>query len=146
MSLLNWLKNATSGNTTEPLEFGAGEENFRGLNMKDALDAHTAWTQRLEKKLSGENKDDIEVATVAVDHKCTLGHWIHNEAKQSFGAITEYDELKRVHADFHLKVGEVLNNVTNGNETEAKSGMREIRGKSGEVQLSLIRLYSVAKA
>ncbi len=150
MSILSWLKTVTHGGNTadlinQPLTFGAGEEEFQGLNMKDALDAHTQWTHRLEAILNGTSNETLEVGTVAADCHCALGHWIHGHAKQNFSNLSEYDELKRKHAEFHLTAGEVLNNVQNGEGHKASEGLRKIRGKSGEVQIALIRLYSVAR-
>jgi hypothetical protein len=148
MSILSWLKTVTSGSEqsefidTGSMKFAAGEEQFLGLDMKDALDAHTAWTKRLEGKISGENREELDVATVASDCNCTLGKWLHGPAKKEFGDSGDYNDLVRVHADFHLKAGEILNNVINGDEETANKNLKEIRYQSGNVQLSLVRLYS----
>ena len=149
MSILSWLKSVTSGNASadlihNPIQFAAGEEEFQGLNMKDALDAHTQWTQRLEAILNGSSQESLEVGTVAGDNNCTLGHWIHGHARQHFNHLTEYHELKRIHAEFHIVAADVLNNFQNGSKAIASDRLRTIRGKSGEVQIALIRLYSIA--
>lgn len=146
MSILTWFKKTTEGDTAAPLEFAEGEEEFQGLNIKDALDAHNRWTGRLQSMLNGRSNEQIEVSEVAVDHKCALGKWIHNHGRDHFGALDEYKELKRIHAEFHLTAGEVLNNVKNGNDEKAEYGLKAIRHKSGEVQLALIRLYSSVQA
>jgi hypothetical protein len=150
MSILSWLKQVGSGSGADVINSGAmtfakGEEEFHGLNMKDALEAHTAWTRRLEGKISGENQEQLNVATVASDCECKLGKWIHGTAKQQFGTTPDFEELRRVHAEFHLKAGEILNNVLNGDQTRAASNLKEIRYQSGSVQLSLVRLYSHAQ-
>jgi hypothetical protein len=150
MSILSWLKQVGSGTSADMINSGAmtfaqGEEEFHGLNMKDALEAHTAWTRRLEGKISGENQEQLNVAVVASDCECKLGKWIHGTAKQQFGATPDFEELRRVHADFHLKAGEILNNVLNGDQAKAASNLKEIRYQSGSVQLSLVRLYSHAQ-
>lgn len=148
MSILSWLKQVGSGASSADLinagamTFAKGEEQFHGLDMKGALDAHTAWTRRLEGKISGENTEQLNVATVASDCECNLGKWIHGTAKQQFGGSADYDELRRVHADFHLKAGEILNNVIHGDKAKALGNLKEIRYQSGNVQLSLVRLYS----
>lgn len=148
MSILSWLKQVSSSATsaglidTESMTFAKGEEQFHGLDMKGALEAHTAWTRRLEEKICGVNNEQLNVATVASDCECKLGKWIHGTAKQQFGGLADYEELRRVHADFHLKAGEILNNVLNGEQDRASSNLKEIRYQSGNVQLSLVRLYS----
>jgi len=147
MSILSWLKRATIGNATaefmeQPLEFAAGEEEFRGLNMRSALDAHVQWTHRLEAIINGTSSERLEVGQVASDCNCVLGKWIHGYAKQHFSELEDYRELKRVHADFHLTAGQVLNDLQHGQNTEAKDRLKQVRFKSGNVQLSLVRLYS----
>lgn len=152
MGILNWLKHVTEAEgmkpefiSNQPLQFGKGEEMFQGLNMKEALDAHMAWTKRIEKLLSDEEAGGYPIAKVSADHNCVLGGWIHNEAKHKFGEMQEYDELRKVHADFHLHVGGILNDVVNGNHANAEKGVKEIRHHSGLVQLALIRLYAAAQ-
>ena len=150
MSILSWFKHVTEDQGSaelmeQPLTFGKGEEQFRGLNMKDALDAHMAWTRRLEGKLNGSNQEALEVAKVASDCECALGKWIHGQAKSEFSGSNDYDLLKRIHADFHLKAGEILNNVINGERDNAEKNLKEIRFQSGNVQLALVRLYSTTQ-
>lgn len=150
MSILTWLKEVTSGGKAEFIEpdgmtFAEGEEQFHGLNMKDALDAHMDWTHRLEAKLNGSDREHLDVATVASDCNCDLGKWIHGSAKQQFGDVAEYQQLREVHADFHLKAGEILNNVVNAQRELARTNLKELRFQSGNVQLALVRLYSHAQ-
>lgn len=150
MSILSWFKSVTSGGEaglleSEPLSFSAGEETFRGLNMKEALDAHTQWFHRLEAKINGTSNEQLDIHTVACDDQCKLGTWIHGEAKSQFGTLSSFDELRRVHADFHLTAGEVLNNVVNGDDVAARNELKKVRLKSGSVQLALVRLYSEAQ-
>ncbi|MEW6646306.1 MAG: CZB domain-containing protein [Pseudomonadota bacterium] len=153
MSILSWLRSVTQGSddvadtiALQPMQFAAGEEEFRGLNMKQALDAHIAWTRRVENHLKGSDDSRYEVAEVAADHLCTLGKWIHGPAQREFGPTAEYAELRRVHADFHIAVGAVLNDVDNGTVTDAEQSLKKVRHKSGEVQLALIRLYAAARS
>lgn len=150
MSILSWLKAVTEGGSSPELiqssrvQFAQGEESFHGLDMKHALDAHTNWLHRIELKLNGLSNEHLDLAKVAGDHDCTLGHWIHGEAKQRFGDLPEYQELRNIHASFHLMVGQTLNDIENGDGARAREALKPIRHKSGEVQLALIRLYSKA--
>lgn len=147
MSIVDWFKQVTTGDPradlmSQPLSFGENEEQFHGLNMREAMDAHMAWTRRLENKLTGKSNEPLTVATVASDCECTLGKWLHGPAKQAFGASPEYEELRKEHADFHLCAGEILNNVINEEQSSAVNKLKKLRHKSGVVQLSLVRLYS----
>lgn len=151
MSILTWLKEVTLGDhqagfiDTDSMTFAKEEEQFLGLDMKAALDAHIAWEKRLEDKISGTSQEMLDVATVASDCECTLGRWLHGSARMKFGESREYLELREVHADFHLNAGEILNNVMNGDREAAVRNLRELRFQSGNVQLSLVRFYSHAQ-
>ena len=146
MSILSWLKSVTSGDTsTEQLTFAEGENDFKGLDMKAALDAHEKWYHRLEEMLNGTSDEKPEVATVACDDKCVLGQWIYAQGANHFGEHKEYNDLRDIHAEFHLTAADVLKNVLKGENVEARSGLKKVRHKSGGVQLALVRLYSNAK-
>lgn len=147
MSILAWLKDVAAGQRLDLMEagtltFAEGEEQFHGLNMKDALDAHMEWTRRLEAKLNGDNQESLDVATVASDCECKLGKWIHGAAKQQFGEVPDFHHLRNTHAEFHLNAGEILNDVLHGNREEALANLKQLRYQSGNVQLALVRLYS----
>lgn len=149
MGILSWLKSVTQGGdeisdviTLRPVEFAAGEEEFSGLNMKEALDAHIAWTRRLEDQLKGRDAAHYPADAAAADHLCTLGKWIHGAARREFGALPEYGELLRVHAEFHAVVGAVLSEVQHREQVDAEQALKAVRQKSGDVQLALIRLYA----
>lgn len=152
MSILSWLKSvATDTDSSEnfsskQMNFAADEEEFHGLNMKSALDAHEKWYHRIEDKLTGKSDEKLEVATVACDDQCTLGKWIYNQGQRNFSALSEFKELKNIHADFHLTAGNALNDVLNGENEQARAGLKKVRHKSGSVQLALVRLYSRSRA
>jgi hypothetical protein len=83
MGIMDWLKRVTAGGEEHFLAedaapvFAEGEENFHGLNMKDAIDAHIRWKTRLQRQLEGEADEQLEVAVVAADNHCVLGKWMH---------------------------------------------------------------------
>lgn len=150
MSILSWLRAVTEGGSSpelierSQLEFAQGEESFHGLDVKQALDAHHEWLHRIELRLQGVSNEELDFLTVAGDQECKLGQWIYGEAKKRFGNLPEYDELREVHANFHLQVGKALNDIENGEDARVKENLKPIRHKSGEVKLALIRLYSKA--
>jgi hypothetical protein len=148
MSILSWLKTVSTGGASgelafeQPMVFAAGEEEFRGLNMREALDAHIGWTHRLEAILKGRSEEHLNPAVIGSDHHCTLGEWIHGEAKRRFGDLPEYVELESVHAAFHQKVAQIVRAVDSGANANTQGSIKEIRRMSGDVQLALVRLYA----
>lgn len=146
MGLISWLlradRNDQKGAAAPPVEFETGEDEFHGLNMKAALDAHANWKKRLEQTLAGSSGETLEVAKVASDNQCTLGQWLHGEGKQRFAKFSEYHSLIRSHAEFHLTAGEILCDAHDGNKESAQDKLRHaFRQKSDRVQLDLVRLY-----
>ena len=160
MGILDWLKHVTSEpqggakhpsvppstGTRKELEFDDGEQHFHGLDMKGALEAHRAWRVRLEAQIRGDATESLEVANVAADHNCALGKWLHGEGKNRFTNVTEYEELVRDHANFHLAAGEILMTSHQGKRESASRMLKsDFRHHSDRVQLSLVRLFAHAR-
>lgn len=150
MSILTWLRKVTNGGATaelleQPMQFAEEEARFHNLNMKEALDAHAAWTTRLEDVLSGKTEEHLEPAKVASDCECTLGKWIHGPAKSVMGDSADYVDLKNIHAEFHLNAAEVLKDFLHGQTYTADLNLSKLRMQSNMIQLSLVRLFSTHK-
>lgn len=147
MGLLSWLMHAdkqeAEGGAHAPVEFDHHEEEFHGLNMKLAIEAHLKWKERLEKALAGEASEALQVGHVAADDRCVLGQWLHGDAKRLYAQVPEYQELVRSHADFHLLAGDILCDAHDGRHDVAREKLRhDFRQKSDRVQLHLVRLYA----
>ena len=150
MSVLNWLRQVTGVGATanlleQPIQFAEEEARFYGLDMKGALDAHLAWSKRLEDVLSGKSDEQLEPSSVASDCECTLGKWIHGPARTKMGNTVDYEELLKVHADFHLSAAEVLKDFLHGQTYSAELNMRKLRVQSNMIQLALVRMFSENK-
>lgn len=151
MSIINWLRQVTGGGATaslleQPIQFAVDEARHHGLDMKGALDAHLAWNKRLEDVLSGKSEEQLEPDIVASDCKCALGKWLHGSAKTKMGSSADYEELLRVHADFHLNAAEVLRDFLHGQTYSAELNMHKLRMQSNMIQLALVRLFSESKS
>ncbi len=147
MGLMSWLmhadRHAAEGAIGVPIEFERHEEEFHGLNMRLAIDAHLKWKEHLEAALSQSSGEKLEVGLVAADDRCILGQWLHGDAKGKFASYAEYDELVRCHADFHLMAGDILCDAHDGRLESAQEKLRHsFRQKSDRVQLALVRLYA----
>ncbi|MDO8787936.1 MAG: CZB domain-containing protein [Sulfuritalea sp.] len=143
MSILSWLRNTLAGELPAKVEFADHDQHFHGLDMKSALDAHAAWKTRLEAQIRGDAGESLSVSTVAVDNNCSLGHWIHGEGQSRFGELSEYAQLRKVHAEFHLCAGGILSDVHDGNAVAATGALtKSFRHHSDAVQLALVRLYA----
>ena len=81
-------------------------------------------------------------AGIRTDSECKLGQWIHGDDARQFSDKAALNELRQVHADFHLKAGEFLMSIFNGEQDGAKNNLKKLRYQSGTVQLALVRFCS----
>lgn len=146
VSLLNWLGKKLAGDDSAELSFAKGEEEFAGLNLKDVLNAHLAWNERLKAYLNNESNEDLDVHQIAPDNLCVLGKWIYGPGIKQFGKLQEFTDLQQTHKKFHLTAGEV---VANFNDDKTDDAIRMLKGDfrslSSQIQLKLVRLYATAR-
>ncbi|WP_052179122.1 methyl-accepting chemotaxis protein [Methylophilus sp. Q8] len=89
------------------------------FSLDDANKAHAQWKTRLIDYMNGRQKEPINHADAASDHKCDLGKWIYGKGKQH-SHRKEYRDLKDAHAHFHQSVGDIVASVAAKNMDKAK--------------------------
>ncbi len=144
--LRSWLKRRLKGITNEKLVIGSDEETLSGLNLKEVLDAHEAWKDKLEKELSGVSDEPIDADIIASDCQCILGKWLYGKGKKDYSKLPEYKPALNAHADFHKAAAEVVIQHQANNTEQAKQLLRtSFRTASNDNQLELVRLFTAAK-
>ncbi len=144
--LKKWLNNWLHGDATEELVISSKEGMLSGLNLKEVLDAHSAWKVKLEHELVGNSKRAIDVTVVASDRRCVLGKWLHGEGKKQYSKLPEYKKALDAHAHFHLCAAEVVIEHQSGNTDNAKELLTtKFRTASNNNQLELVKLFTVAQ-
>ena len=145
MGLLKWLEKKLAGDSSAKLTFDKGQEEFAGLNLKQVLDAHLAWNDRLTKYLDGTSEENLDVHQIAPDNLCILGKWIYGPGEKQFNQLTEFSDLRDTHKEFHLTAGQVLIEHNDGNRQVANQLLAgKFRALSSKIQLNLVRLYASA--
>ena len=88
-----------------------------------ALGAHGQWKARLAAAIDSGTVD-AKVEDVRKDNVCPFGQWLYGStitaAEKSGG---HYEEVRKLHADFHLAAAEVLTLVGQGKKDDAKKMM-----------------------
>ncbi len=144
--LRSWLKRRLKGITNEKLVIDPDEETLSGLNLKEVLDAHEAWKDKLEKELSGVSDEPIDADIIASDCQCILGKWLHGKGKKDYSKLPEYKPALNAHANFHKAAAEVVIQHQANNTKQAKQLLRtSFRTASNDNQLELVRLFTAAK-
>ena len=145
MGLLNWLEKKLAGDNSVKLTFDKGQEEFAGLNLKQVLDAHLAWNDRLTKYLDGTSEENLDVQQIAPDNLCILGKWIYGPGGKQFKEMQEFRDLRDTHKEFHQTAGQVLVEHKGGNRQAANQLLAgKFRSLSSKIQLNLVRLYASA--
>lgn len=145
MGLFDWLRRREAGEEFPTLTFGEHEQTLEGLDMKSAIDAHMKWRERLTNHLTGVAPEPLHVGLVACDNECVLGKWIYGIGRKKFSHLSELEELRAVHANFHLCAGDILLNHEIGDTAAAEELLNTTFKKlSGQVQLTLVRLHTKA--
>lgn len=144
--LRSWLKRRLKGITNEKLVIDPDEGTLSGLNLKEVLDAHEAWKDKLEKELSGVSDKPIDADIIASDCQCILGKWLYGKGKKDYSKLPEYKPALNAHADFHKAAAEVVIQHQANNTEQAKQLLRtSFRTASNDNQLELVRLFTAAK-
>lgn len=141
----DWLRRCEAGDEKPTILPNENEGTLEGLDLKKAIDAHLEWRKRLTDYLKGISTESLRVSVVACDDHCLLGKWIHSIGKQQFPHLKGLEELRAVHADFHLCEGDILLKHDTGETAAAEQLLNTTFKKlSNQIQISLVRLHSKA--
>jgi hypothetical protein len=75
------------------------------MDLNTAIQTHGEWKLKLRGAI--QKKEQLDPATIAADHKCTLGQWLHGPAKSQYGALKSYQDCVTRHAAFHSEASKV---------------------------------------
>lgn len=92
-------------------------------DFKGWILAHRRWRQRLEDYVEGRSGEELVVAEVARDDRCTLGRWI-GENRAALSSDPEFLGLIERHAEFHREAAAVLAAAQNGDRDAARRMLR----------------------
>ena len=146
MAFSNWFGSNDASDISVESKVVPDNESLSGLNLKQVLDAHHLWKDRLQKVLNDTSDEDLDVDIVSQDCHCVLGKWIYSEGKNLYSHLPEYELAREAHAEFHVSAGEVLTQHKIGNEEKAQELLKtKFRSASNINQMELTRLFTAAK-
>ncbi len=85
------------------------------MNFDEAIQAHSAWKQKLALYLAKPDKS-IDSVKLAQDHHCELGKWIHSQ-NAAVQRTPVFQDLKEEHANFHQAASEIVKRADAGQKT-----------------------------
>ncbi len=144
MKLLEWWHHEQSRPADAPPVTGViAQQPIRGLNISEAVTAHSAWKERLFHYVSGTSTEKLDETRICRDDACALGKWIYGDAHVFLSEVPDYHRLKAAHAAFHIAAGDIVRAVNSDARPKAEKLLMEgpFSEHSREVQLMLAKLY-----
>jgi len=97
--------------------------NTFGEQVQAAIGAHGMWKARLRQAID-TGSSDFKVDVVRQDNQCAFGKWLYGEGKGGFPSMADYEQARRLHAEFHGEAAKVLAHAVSGRPKEAHDAMQ----------------------
>jgi len=104
--------------------------------VQAAIGAHGMWKARLRQAVDS-GSSEFKVDVVRLDDRCDFGRWLYGEARQVHGSDSQFELVRKLHAEFHVEAAKVLGHAMAGNKGQAEASMG-IGGQFSRVSSSLI--------
>ena len=88
------------------------------MDMDRAIPAHAEWKTKLRGAIA--KKEQLDARSIAGDHACELGKWLHGEGKSLHGRLPSFGDCVEKHAAFHREAGKVAVAINAGKFTDAE--------------------------
>lgn len=144
MRLLEWwYREQSKPSEVAPITGAISQAPIRGLNISDAVSAHSAWKERLFHYVNASSTEKLDENVICRDDACVLGKWIYGDAHAFLAEVPDYHRLKSAHAAFHIAAGDIVRAVNTNARPKAEKLLIEgpFSAHSREVQIMLARLY-----
>jgi Chemoreceptor zinc-binding domain len=115
-------------------------------SLKQILDTHHVLKEKLQKMMEGSNSEPLDAAVISQDNLCAIGKWLYGEGKATYGHLSEYEDVRKAHAELHARAGEVLIEHQLGDADFAEVLFKtKFRRASSNNQLAFTHLFKAAK-
>ncbi|MBL8401654.1 CZB domain-containing protein [Accumulibacter sp.] len=91
----------------------------RVADIDKAIGAHTRWMSQLRETVL-EAHPGIELETIRAADQCEFGKWLEGTSWSAEDRISDdYQEVRRLHAEFHELAAQVVELAASGKKNEA---------------------------
>ncbi len=91
----------------------------RVADIEKAIGAHTRWMSQL-REIVLEPNPGIELGDIRAADQCEFGKWLEGPSwSEEDRASNDYQEVRRLHAEFHELAAEVVELAASGKKNEA---------------------------
>jgi hypothetical protein len=96
-----------------------GKAVDRVADIEKAIGAHTRWMSQL-REIVLEPNPGIELGDIRAADQCEFGKWLEGPSwSEEDRASNDYQEVRRLHAEFHELAAEVVELAASGKKNEA---------------------------
>lgn len=104
------------------------------MDPKEAAHAHMTWVADLWDRI--QNGDPLDPVETGSDERCEMGRWLKEQAEVCSG-LPEFEDLKRLHAEYHACAREAVVQAREGRKDEALRTL-EMGGACTEISTTLV--------
>ncbi len=116
----------------------AGTEKLNIPDIQAAIDSHVRWKNMIEAMIIGQgNLETLQPLSEINTHLCPLGQWM--DTVDIGGNV--FNELKRIHNDFHLLAGEIIAYHETGQDYAKSEKLVEFQQASDQIIYLLKSLH-----
>lgn len=111
------------------------------MDFDSAIAAHMQWKVKLRGAIAQQSQ--LDAASIAKDNVCSVGQWLHGEAKTKYGHLPSHAACLSAHAAFHREAGKIANLINQKHYGQAEDGLANgspYMDASSEVAVTVTRL------
>jgi hypothetical protein len=95
-----------------------------------AVAAHGQWITRLRRAIE-DHASEITPQAARVDNQCAFGKWLYGSFPAGLRDTPAFEEIRRAHAEFHVKAAAILELAVAGKRADAE----RLMAPSGEFMM-----------
>ncbi len=88
------------------------------MDWMKIINAHVMWKKRLNDYAKGDHTEHLDAEVICQDNQCEFGRWLYSTEGKTFQHDASYQQVRELHAQFHLKAAEIVHLIDN-NQIEA---------------------------
>ncbi len=87
--------------------------------IEAAISAHMQWLARIRTAIA-QRTSEFTPGVVRLDNQCTFGRWLYKGIPGAARGSPVFEEIRRVHAQFHEQAAAILHLAVTGKASEAE--------------------------
>lgn len=116
------------------------------MDFNAAIQAHSNWKLKLVSYATGVSTDKLDAATVGKDNVCALGQWLYGEGKTLMLGKPEYQDLLKLHAEFHRNAASLIVLIDKGQAAQAKEMLDDRNSAYNQCSIKITQILMKLKA